>query len=763
MPGPGSQVAGMGRALYEAEPGYRAAVDAHGLAGALWGTTGDGAGDGDPTYGHPTAGDATGAGGSTTRPTGSGPSRPSIDAIDVAQPAVFAHGVALAEWLAGLGLRPELVIGHSAGELVAACLAGVLSVADGLELARVRGRAMAATPPGRMAAIFAERPAVEELLAELARDGVPGVLGVAASNAPEQTVVSGDASAVRAAVVACEAAGLAARELAVGCGAHSALMADAAPALAEALARVSFEEPTIRWVSSVSAEVLERVDADYWVRQLRAPVDFMGAVRAAAAAGFDTFVELGGTGGLSACAEATLGDGAVVVPMGDKGDVGLGPAVAALRRLGQLGLVAPRREPSGVPRRLWIDAPARPRQAAQDGVSLQLESEPAIRDHLTGGVATAPAALLVDLALWEIRRRGDTAAALADVVVGRPLELAAGQTRVARVEALASSAAQESGPAAAPAGVRLVSVGSGGGEAVEHLTATVTQDHGRTVARLDLAAIRGRCAQAVPMGPVYRGLAERGFALGPTMRSVVAVWAGSRELLAELETPPGATRGRWLDAALLDGATQAVAALVGREVPATEGIFLGFGMGEVSVWEPVHGRCLAFVRLATRLHPEMSSLRFDVMLCDDDGHVLAEVRDFAAARSRAPAPARAAAPSRAAGAAQALGSAPVTGRSAAPPSAAPPSAAPPSAGKPSTATTELGATLRRLIGARLRRAPETLPAQVPLARLGMDSMKAVDLVRALETELGVRLPVTLLFEAQTLEALERVVGARLGR
>ena len=688
LPGPGSQVAGMGRALYGVEPGYRAVVDGHGLAEALFGAS-------------------------------------DIDAIEAAQPAVFAHGVALAGWLAGLGLRPDAVIGHSAGELVAACLAGVISVAQGLELATVRGRAMAATRPGRMAAVFASRGEVERLL-----ERVDGLVGIAACNAPEQTVVSGEIEAVRAAVAACEAAGFVARELAVGCGAHSELMAEAAPALAAAVERVMFEEPVIPWFSAVSGERLERVDGAYWERQLRAPVDFVAAVRAAAGAGCVTFVELGGTAGLSACVEAALGGEVAVIPLGDRDDVSVAAAEAGLQRLAGLGLVAPRLVSAGRARRLWIDAPARPREAVRDGVALRLEAEPAIRDHVTGGVATAPAALLVDLVLWDIRRRGDAAAALSDVVVGRPLALESGQTRVARVETEGDD------------GVRLVSVGAGGGEPEVHLSGRVIADHGRTVARLDLAAIRVRCTEELAMAPVYEGLAERGFALGSTMRAVDSVRVGARELLAELSRPPGAARGRWLDAALLDGATQAVAGLVGHRLPSTQGMFLGFGLGEVSVWEPVHGRCLAHVRLGTRLHEEMTSLRFDVTLCDEDGHVLAEVRDFAA-KVKEPGAGDIAVAAVAAAVVVAEPSA--VGRA------------------PAGEASELGVLLRRLIGEKLRRAPESLPAEVPLARLGMDSMKAVELVRALEEQLGMRLPVTLLFEAQTLEALERVVAGRIGR
>jgi acyl transferase domain-containing protein len=138
----------------------------------------------------------------------------------VAQPLLFGFEVALARLVMSWGLHPDAVVGHSVGELAAACVAGVLSLEDGMTLARERGRLMEALPEsGMMAAVFAPEAVVR---AAIAHD--PDVLAIAAINGPDQVVIGGRTSAVEQVMESLARAGFSASRLNVSHAFHSPLM-----------------------------------------------------------------------------------------------------------------------------------------------------------------------------------------------------------------------------------------------------------------------------------------------------------------------------------------------------------------------------------------------------------------------------------------------------------------------------------------------------------------------------------------------------------
>ena len=142
-----------------------------------------------------------------------------IDQTGFAQPALFAVEYALAMLWKSWGVEPAVVLGHSVGEVVAACVAGVLSFPDALKLIAARGRLMQSCPPGGgMLAVFATRDQIEKLLAT--QDGVE----IAAINGPNHIVLSGRKVALDAIALALEAAGIKSKALVVSHAFHSALM-----------------------------------------------------------------------------------------------------------------------------------------------------------------------------------------------------------------------------------------------------------------------------------------------------------------------------------------------------------------------------------------------------------------------------------------------------------------------------------------------------------------------------------------------------------
>jgi acyl transferase domain-containing protein len=220
---------------------------------------------------------------------------------EFAQPALFAVGVAVAALLRHWGVVPDVVMGHSVGELTAAQVAGVLSLADAAQVVAARGRLMAGLPAGgAMVAVAAGEAEVAPLLT----DGV----AVAAVNGPEAVVISGAEAAVTAVAEAVAQRARRVHRLAVSHAFHSGLMEPMVDEFAAVVAGVAPSEPRIALISNISGELAGPGygTADYWVQHVRRPVRFADGVRAAESLGAGVFVEVGPAGGLRAAVEQSL-------------------------------------------------------------------------------------------------------------------------------------------------------------------------------------------------------------------------------------------------------------------------------------------------------------------------------------------------------------------------------------------------------------------------------------------------------------------------
>ncbi|OBG25656.1 type I polyketide synthase [Mycobacterium sp. E3198] len=224
-----------------------------------------------------------------------------LDNTEFAQPALFAIEHALAELLRDWGVVADVVLGHSVGEITAAHLAGVLSLADAAKLVAARGRLMAGLPAGGvMIAVAAGEADVTPLLT----DG----LAIAAVNAPDAVVISGADAPAMAVADTLARQGRRVHRLTVSHAFHSPLIEPMIDDFAAVVADVSPAEPRTALVSNVSGRLAGTGygSASYWVEHVRRPVRFADGVRAAESCGADVFVEVGPGGGLGAAVEHSV-------------------------------------------------------------------------------------------------------------------------------------------------------------------------------------------------------------------------------------------------------------------------------------------------------------------------------------------------------------------------------------------------------------------------------------------------------------------------
>ena len=214
---------------------------------------------------------------------------PSLDRVDVVQPALWAVMVSLAATWQAAGVTPDAVVGHSQGEIAAATVAGILSLEDAAKVVALRSQALRElSGQGGMASVAEDADAVRERITRW-----DGRLSIAAVNGPAATVVSGDPAALSELAAACETAGVRTRILPVDYASHSAQAEQIREQILAALDGITPGPAQLPMISAMTGEWLEGSETgpQYWYDSLRAPVEFGRAVQVLTESGHGVFVE----------------------------------------------------------------------------------------------------------------------------------------------------------------------------------------------------------------------------------------------------------------------------------------------------------------------------------------------------------------------------------------------------------------------------------------------------------------------------------------
>ncbi|WP_189894806.1 type I polyketide synthase, partial [Streptomyces canarius] len=540
-----------------------------------------------------------------------------LDRTDHAQRALFALEVALFRLFESWGARPRAVAGHSIGEVAAAHVAGVLSLADACALVEARGRLMAALPAGGL--MISVRASEAEVTA-----GLPDGVCLAAVNAPDSVVLSGDAPAVRAYAGKWRHT----KELRVSHAFHSHHMDGMLDAFGEVVRGLTFSRPTITLPGAVE-------DPEYWVRQVREPVRLTDSLATLRSLGIRTFAELGPDAVLSAVGPRCVPDAAFVPTLRPKaGLTEPRDAVTALARLHVRGAdvdwtaLLPGARRVELPTtafqrdRYWLRDSGAALGAADSGLapaghpllagtvdlpdggrvftgSLSTAAHPWLADHVVDGTVLVAGTALLDLALHAADRTG--AGHVDELVLREPLVVPDRGAVLLRLHVAPPD----------DAGRRALTISSraGGTDAdpwALHAEGTLA-GHGADAAHEPAPPGPWPPAGAVPLDltDVYDRLADAGFAYGPSFQGLRAAWRVGRDVCAEVALAGPDADGHVVHPVLLDAALHALA------LDAT-GLRLPFAWSRVSV--AARGATALRVRLSPS---ESGAVRLTAVDVDD--------------------------------------------------------------------------------------------------------------------------------------------------
>ncbi|WP_394847043.1 amino acid adenylation domain-containing protein [Pendulispora brunnea] len=676
-----------------------------------------------------------------------------IDETQYTQPALFAVEYALAKLWMSWGVQPAALLGHSVGEYVAACIAGIFSLEDGLKLIATRAAMMQrVTLRGAMASVAATRAQVEAALRPHAHE-----VSLAAINGAESIVISGDEARVEALMAQFGAEGIKCKRLTVSHAFHSPHMDAVVDALAAAASEIEFERPQIPVISNLTGQPLSAMlpmTGQYFADHARQPVDFLAGVQHLAAQGVDTFVEIGPAPVLLAMAKASVpsSEGAQFLPSLRKGRSDwqtLLPSVAGLYQAGADidwdGFDRDyERERVALPtypfqrKRFWFSAkeratPATPKKSSSllgekiaspfEGIQFQntysIAAHPCLGDCILDDLKVVNIGVYIEAA----RQSAGKTSVIRDLVVVSPFVLGDDEERP----------------------VHVVLHPEGDGHRFEyfsqadrwtlHVQARMESMASPIEGTLPIDELQVRLREEIDAATFYYLMAQRRLHLGPSARWIEHAWRTDGEALARMRAPrAGEAQPYLLHPGLVDAALQLLFACFGKE-QSREATYMLVSIDRAFFAAYPGGETLCHAKLRES-KGDGRSLVADVTLADARGSVFARLEGAHLRLASRHAVAEA-----------------IRSSASTPPH---PNPRPSGQNAPQTIVERVAAILRMDIA--------DIDPKVPLHTLGFDSLMTVELANTTKRDFGVTLPMTLVADGASLETIiERVTSRGQGK
>ncbi len=567
---------------------------------------------------------------------------------EVYHPLILAIQLALTEQLKSWGVRPEAVVGHSMGEVAAACVAGALSLKDAFTLMYHRSRLIQRVQgKGKVLSVNLKPAEVSAYLKD--KDG----LSIAGNNSPGVTVVAGEPTEIEALHEEFAAQKIYSKIVAMDFAAHSVQMDPLQAELVAALQGLKPQVATLPIYSTVTGEEIsgESLNADYWGRNLREPFEFAKATKRLSADGYQVFVEVGGHPVLAYAIETTLGDVATVVATLKRDAAERTTLRNTLAQLYVNGeeiaweaFYAQRGQLADLPhypwqkQRYWLDFK---KKAGADGQhpllgshtylaningmhvwenELSAEYLPYLKDHQVHGKLVVPGAVYMEMALSAAQElfKGQTAC-IKDQLFVKPLILP--ETGAVTIQVQVSPVAE--------GGWRYEIYSAGVDESEEwdlHATGQLEQQS-LDIASVTWESLAQRRWQAVELRDLYQDYAEIGLEYGEQFQNLVELKRHENEILGELRCTDEVSReaGDYVcHPALLDGCLQMIGALLGDSEGAT---YLPAGVAELSMQTPLEGEAKVHIVVSEQ---NEAVVKADIYIYKSSGDLCGVLRGFEA-------------------------------------------------------------------------------------------------------------------------------------
>jgi myxalamid-type polyketide synthase MxaE and MxaD len=564
-----------------------------------------------------------------------------LERTEFAQPVIFAVQFALAELWRSWGIVPDVVIGHSVGEIAAAVAAGALTLEQAAQLVVARGRSMERIRgQGTMLSVALSRAELARRL-DLASAGV----SVAAINAPDRVVVAGPLEAIAAVEKRLQSEYVTTQRVGVDYAFHTAQLDSSRDELVRTLKDLAPRDGQIKMISTVDARacVGSSLDAAYWARGMREPVDFHGAV--SSLHGPHTFVEIGGHAVLARYLSESSAPGSVVLVSQRRDDTHHRLPWTTLGKLYALGHpINWRAVYSDVGHTdlpvyawelapFWIETTSKSRTHSslghpflRDALDLAVpigtsvwtgvidtETHPYLLDHRVTERAILPAAAYLDLAVWAAQARGWTGPIqLAEIVFEHAFDLEVAKEIQVVGQFASNSATVE---------VFSRSVGSSA-PWIKNASAKLANSVAVPSAVLDREGARQRCTQISSPALLYEALLAHGLTYGPAFRGVQDVARGENEAIGIVRSPyQGKEQGHRLHPAVLDACFHVVAAAL-HDSEHSQKSFVPAGIERFTVLKPIVEGASSHARLRNVSDQQILA---DVEICDSRGALLVQI------------------------------------------------------------------------------------------------------------------------------------------